>query len=69
MRGFDLPMNPDTRAARGGWYTGYYMSTCPSCKEEYLGGKRSIQCSECAYSESRIEEQLELDLGGEYDTQ
>lgn len=40
----------DERPGKGGWAPGDYFGYCSSCKEEYLGAKRSFFCADCAYN-------------------
>ena len=39
----------DTRPPKDGWATGLYTCNCRTCKEDYLGEKRSSMCADCAY--------------------
>lgn len=53
-------LNPSTLPSKNGWYSGFYINHCIACKEEYLGGKRSFECSKCAYDITLHPEQLNL---------
>jgi Zn-finger protein len=32
----------------GGYAPGNYISTCTTCKTEFIGDKRAVQCEPCA---------------------
>lgn len=43
----------DDRPQKGMWAPGTYMCTCTSCKNQFIGAKRALTCSACAYAPDR----------------
>lgn len=43
----------DGRDQKQGWAPGCYENYCRSCGESFLGDKRAVTCSDCAYAEPR----------------
>lgn len=42
----------DKRDPKNGWAPGDYYNKCHSCSEQFIGDKRAMTCSDCAYDES-----------------
>ena len=49
----ELPnfMKGDQRPKRYGWAPGNYIGRCRKCGTQYVGGKRTVICSDCAYKD------------------
>lgn len=41
----------ENRPARGGWEPGNYVCHCHKCARSFIGDKRAVTCSDCAYQE------------------
>lgn len=41
----------DTRPRKRGWAPGNYTAICSNCGKNFIGDKRAIMCSECAYAD------------------
>ena len=39
----------DKRQKKKFWAPGSYLSRCRECEKEFLGDKRALMCSDCAY--------------------
>ena len=48
-----LDMVQDIRPQRGGWAPGGYICNCSQCGEDFIGDKRAVTCSSCAYEDSK----------------
>jgi hypothetical protein len=46
----------------GGYAPGYYSCTCITCKKEFTGDKRAVQCEPCAIEMIQEEPKEELEL-------
>lgn len=42
-------MERDIRPQKGMWAPGFYLITCHECGDKFLGDKRAMICSDCAY--------------------
>jgi len=45
----------------GGYAPGYYRCTCVTCKTEFMGDKRAVQCEPCAIEMTKEEPKQEED--------
>lgn len=55
-------MKSDSRPKRGGWAPGGYIRTCANCEIDFIGGRRSSSCADCAYMECEEDELIDLSL-------
>jgi hypothetical protein len=47
----------------GGYAPGYYMCNCSTCKKQFQGDKRAVQCEPCAIEMIKEEPKQELERG------
>jgi hypothetical protein len=53
----------------GGFAPGNYTCKCVSCKENFTGDKRAVQCEDCAEKENEVNLKKELkDLKNKYNS-
>ena len=60
----------DKKYPIGGFAPGNYTCKCVSCKENFMGDKRAVQCEDCAKKENKpywksLKEKYEIPLNGE----
>ena len=60
----------DRKYPVGGFAPGNYTCKCVSCKENFMGDKRAVQCEDCAEKENKpywksLKEKYEIPLNGE----
>ena len=49
---YGLVANRDKRPGRGGWAPGSYACKCIRCEKKFVGDKRAVVCSNCAYKDT-----------------
>jgi hypothetical protein len=50
MNGLQIAMEEkDMRSKHFGWAPGNYFCTCYNCEKLFIGDKRAVECSDCAY--------------------
>jgi hypothetical protein len=54
-----LPTDEPKQYPIGGYAPGYYSCTCVTCKKEFTGDKRAVQCKPCAIQMTREEPKQE----------
>ena len=57
-----LPTDEPKQYPIGGYAPGYYSCTCVTCKKEFTGDKRAVQCEPCAIKMTREEPKQKKDL-------
>lgn len=64
-----LRLDADDRPSRGGWAPGDYVCECSRCGIAFIGAKRSVTCSDCAYLPLTFEQKVEraIWIAGGYD--
>jgi len=46
----ELYKERDLRPRKDFWAPGHYYCSCVTCKKQFVGDKRAVNCSDCAYS-------------------
>jgi hypothetical protein len=57
-----IPKEEPKQYPIGGYAPGYYSCTCVTCKKEFTGDKRAVQCEPCAIQMTREEPKQKKDL-------
>lgn len=47
-----LDMSQDIRPHKGFWAPGGYIGKCVKCGADFIGDKRALECSACAYGDN-----------------
>jgi hypothetical protein len=59
---FEMQQEKPKQYPIGGYAPGYYSCTCVTCKKEFTGDKRAVQCEPCAIQMTREEPKQKKDL-------